>query len=173
MEVENWASGPRAITWDETLAFEAPLLSEAYKTWRVAAEGAIPPRSRITARLAKAFVGNLMIFERQSPGVYLIRLMGSRITHVLGEMQGKLLSETLPAVASERWTMALNNVLASRKPLRVVTVVNINEMQFLEAEIFLAPLCDDQGQETMVFAVVFFRSGVAKSRSIDDLVVKN
>ena len=70
----------------------------------------------------------------------------------------------------ERWTAVLNGILTSRKPLRVVTNVNLNGMQFLEAEILLAPLRDDQGDETMVLTVVVFRSGVAKSTAVNDLV---
>lgn len=173
MDLENWASGPRATTWDTTLAFEAPLLKEAFETWTTAAAGAIPPRSRITARLAKAFVGNLMIFERQTAGDFLIRLMGSRVSSVLGEMQGKMVSAALPPGAAERWCQALSDLLTTPKPLRIVTSLNFNNMQFLEAEILLAPLCDDSGQAMMVFSVVIFRSGVTKSRSVDDLVIKN
>lgn len=172
-EFENWASSPRAITWDASLSFEAPLLKEACDTWTEAAAGAIPPRSRFTARLVKNFVGNLLIFERHSPSGFLIRLMGTRIANVLGEMQGKTLAEQLPADAAGRWTSALNGLLASRKPLRVVTLVDLNDLQFLEAEILLAPLCDDHAQETMVLGVVIFRSGVAKSHSVIDIVNKS
>ncbi len=173
IDVENWAGGLRETTWDKTLAFEAPLLKEACETWTAAAAGAIPPRSRITARVAKTFVGNLMIFERQGSGDYLIRLMGSRVSSVLGEMQGKAVGAALPPGAAARWCQALNDLLASQKPLRIVTVLNFNNMQFLEAEILLAPLCDDSGQETMVFCVVVFRSGVAKSRSAGDIAIKS
>jgi hypothetical protein len=172
-EFENWASSPRAITLDESLAFEAPLLKEACEMWTAVAKGAIPPRSAFSARLVKNFVGNLIIFERLDADDYLIRLMGTRVSNMLGEMQGQTLRQGLPADAEERWKLALNAVRASRKPLRIVTLVNINDLQFLEAELFLAPLCDDTGQETMVFTVAVFRSGVAKSRSVDDLVIKN
>lgn len=172
IEFENWASSPRAITLDESLSFEAPLLKEAYETWATVAAGAIPPRSAFSARLVKTFVGNLLIFERLDADDYLIRLMGTRVSNVLGEMQGTTFRQSLPADAAERWKLALDAVLKGRKPLRIVTLVNINDLQFLEAEIFLGPLSDDSGQETMVFTVVVFRSGVAKSRSVDDLVIK-
>lgn len=167
----NWASSPREITWDESLTFEAPLLSEACETWKAAAGDGIPPRSSITARVAKNFVGNLVIFERQSSGAFLVRLMGTRVSTVLGEMQGKQFADALPPDTAERWSGALNRVLTSGKPLRVVTLVNLNNLQFLEAEILLAPLCDDLGHETMVLTVIAFRSGVAKSRAVDELTL--
>lgn len=167
---ENWATSPRAITWDESLSFEADLLSEACRVWMTAAGDSTPPRASITARLVKRFVGNFIIFERQATGTFVVRLMGTRVSTVLGEMQGKTFAEALPPDADQRWTSVLNRVLAGRKPLRVVTMVNLNGMQFLEAEILLAPLCDDRGVDTMVFTVVVFRSGVAKSNALDDLV---
>lgn len=169
-EIEDWATSPRAITKDETLTFEADILRVACETWMALAEGSIPPRSRFTARSVKAFVGNLVIFERLSADDYLIRLMGTRVTNTIGEMQGRKLTEALPSDALLRWTTMLNEVLANRKPVRVVTTVNFNDLHFLEAEIFLAPLTDDAGNEIMVFSAVAFRSGVAKSRSIADIV---
>lgn len=169
-ETADWATGPRAITKDETLTFEAEILRTACETWTALAEGSIPPRSRFTARSVKAFVGNLVIFERLSPQDYLIRLMGTRVSNTLGEMQGKSLSQALPPDAAARWCLMLNDVLANRKPVRVVTTVNFNDLHFLEAEIFLGPLTDDAGNLTMVFAAASFRSGVAKSRSITDIV---
>jgi len=169
-QFDNWASSPRAITWDESLSFESDLVSQACAVWQAVAGNSIPPRSAITARFSKNFVGNMIIFERQSTGAFWVRLMGTRVTSVLGEMQGKTFAEALPADADERWTGALNRTLANRKPLRVVTVVNLNGLQFLEAEMVLAPLCDEHGQETMVFAVVVFRSGVAKSNAVNELV---
>lgn len=169
---EHWASSPRAVTQDKSLAFEAPLLMEAYETWTAIAAGAIPPRSAFTARLVKNFVSNLLIFERLDADDYLIRLMGTRVANVLGEMQATTIRQSLPADAAERWKFVLNAVLASHKPLRIVTLVDINDLQFLEAEIFLAPLCNDQGQETMIIAGAVFHSGIAKSRSVDDLVIQ-
>jgi hypothetical protein len=87
-------------------------------------------------------------------------------------MQGTTLRQSLPTDAAECWKLALNAVLASGKPLRIVTLVGKNSLQFLEAEILLAPLYNDQDQKTMVFTVVIFRSGITKSRSVDDLVIK-
>ena len=171
-EFENWASSPRTITQDESLAFEAPLLQQACETWTAVANGTIPPRSAFSARLVKSFVGNLLIFERLDADDYLIRLMGTRVSNVLGEMQGTTLRQSLPADAAERWKFVLNAVLVGHKPLRIVTLVDISDLQFLEAELFLAPLCNDQGQKTMVFTVAIFHSGIAKSRSVDDLVIK-
>lgn len=169
---ENWANSPRATTQDVSLTFEASLLKEACETWTVIAAGSIPQRSAFSARLVKNYVGNLLIFERLDADDYLIRLMGTRVSNVLGEMQGTTLRQSLPSDAAEHWKFVLNAVLESHKPLRIVSLVDINDLQFLEAEIFLAPLRNDQGQETMVFAVAVFHSGIGKSRSVDDLVTQ-
>ncbi|GAA0541693.1 hypothetical protein FHS83_000173 [Rhizomicrobium palustre] len=169
-DYENWATSPRAITWDESLAFESPLLAQAYQTWAELGAGAIPARSRFTPRAVKAFVGHLTIFEKMADGGYLIRLMGTRIAATLGEMQGKRLEEALPALVATRWSTALTRALDEKKPLRIVTVVSLNDLHFLEAEIFIAPLSDDAGALNMVFTTTVFRAGVAKSTAVADLV---
>jgi Uncharacterized protein conserved in bacteria len=168
-DFENWATSPRAITIDDTLAFESPIPREACETWRAAAGGAIPTRSRFSARAVKNFVGNLVIFERQGEDV-LIRLMGTRVSAVIGEMQGKCLRDALPPEAALRWLQVLDSVLAAKRPTRIVTTVNFNNLQYLEAEIFLAPLADEDDRVTMIFSAVVFRSGVAKSPSVAELL---
>jgi hypothetical protein len=146
---------------DETLAFESPILKDAYAAWSAA--GAIPKRSAFTPRTAKTFLGNLIIFERKG-GSFLVRLMGTRISAVLGEMQGKLIEEAIPPEVAERWTAILSEVLSASKPMRVVKTVSFSDLHYLGAELLLAPLLDADGQPTMVFAVAAFRSGVAPSR---------
>lgn len=170
-EFENWATSPRAITLDESLTFESAILRKACESWRALSNGAVPLRSQISARAVKDFVGHLVIFERLPEDIS-IRLMGTRVAAVLGEMQGKLLREALPHEAAQRWSVAIEKVLASQQPLRIVTLVNINDLQFLEAESFLAPLGDATGAVTMTLAAVVFRSGVAKSNAVNDLVGK-
>lgn len=170
MVFESWATSPRAVMRDDSLAFEAEALKQACETWKEIADGAIPPRSRFSARAVKAFLGHMVIFECLSESDYRVRLMGTRITNIIGEMQGKRLIEALPDETVLHWCAELNAVLAQRQPLRVVTTVNLANLQFLEAEIFLAPLSDSQGQVTMVMAVVVFRSGLTKTISITGVV---
>lgn len=172
-DLQTWATSPREITKDDNLAFESPVLQAAAETWFVLAEGQIPPRSRFTARTVKGFVGHLIIFEKLTAENYLIRLMGTRVTNILGEMQGKTLTEALPAETAGRWCAALNDLLAARRPMRLVTTLNFNDLHYLEAEIFLAPLTDDAGKETKALAAVVFRQGLSKKTSVADLIGKS
>jgi len=143
---------------DETLAIESQVLKDALAEW--SRHGSIPARSQLTARASKAFLGHLMIFERQG-ATFRIRLMGTRIAAVLGEMQGQTVDEALPAEVAARWNAAINDVLDGGKPQRIAKTVAFKDLHFLNAEIFLAPLLDGEGKPNMVFAVAAFRSGVA------------
>lgn len=154
-------------TRDETLAFESSILIEAHAAW--SRLGGIPSRSDFTPRSSKAFLGNLIIFEQQG-STFLIRLMGTRISSVIGEMQGKLLQEAVPPDVAARWQDALSEVIANHKPLRAVKTVSFNDLHYLAAELFLAPLLDGAGQLRMVFAVAAFRLGVAQSHRLGDLI---
>lgn len=166
-----WAISPHsAVVRDNTLAFESDVLKEAQAEWTRQAAGRIPPRSDFTPRSVRAFVGNMVVFERREQSRYLVRLMGTRIAGVLGEMQGKVLDEALPPDVARRWTLALDELLRTHTPARIVNTVSFDNLDFLEAEVFLAPLLDERGEPTMVFAVVAFRSGVSKGPSLNELV---
>lgn len=167
-EIGDWLDSLNsAYTKDESLAFESPILKEAYAAWsRV---GGIPARSAFTPRISKTFLGNLLIFEWKND-TFLIRLMGTRISAVLGEMQGKVLEEAVPVEVAQRWKIVLRDVMHDAKPVRVVKTVAFNDLHYLQAELFLAPLLDAEGQLTMVFAVATFRSGVAPGRRVGDLI---
>ncbi len=159
-----------AVIKDDALAFESDILKEAQAEWMRQAAGTIPPRSAFTPRSVRAFVGNLVIFERRARSSHFVRLMGTRIAGVLGEMQGKSLNEALPSDVARRWTLALDEVLRTGRQARIVNTVSFDNLDFLEAEVFLAPLLDEKGDPTMVFAVVTFRSGVNKGPSLDEFV---
>lgn len=168
---KQWATSPHsAAVRDDALAFEADILKEAHAEWTRQAAGKIPPRSSFTPRSVRAFVGNLVVFEWRERSSYFVRLMGTRIAGVLGEMQGKTLDEALPFDVARRWTAALDEVLRTRRPARIVSTVSFDNLDFLEAEVFLAPLLDERGGPTMVLVVVAFRSGVNKGPSVDEFV---
>ncbi len=170
---ENWATSPRSVVeMDPTLAFESQLLKDALAAWLAQAGDGVPPRSAFTPRTVKDFLGHLVILERLEPSRYLVRLMGTRVTAVIGEMQGELVNDAVPPDVAERWTLALNQVLATRRPCRFVNRVGFSNLDFLQAEILLAPLRDKRGETTMVFAVVAFRSGVAAGPKIDTIIAE-
>lgn len=176
MPFNDWA---KARTWesecDPALAFESPLLREALSAWRhLSGEGPIPTRRSLTPRALKPLIGQITIFERlgQEPSCYRIRLMGTRITEVLGEMQGKTLDEALPPDAATRWRTALDSALSERCPLRFISRVAFNNLDFLQAEVFLAPLLDDAGALTMAFAATVFHMGSVQESKLDKLLAR-
>ncbi len=169
-EICDWSerqNSNSSYSRDESMIFESPILMAAHSAW--SRLGGVPLRSQFTPRSSKAFLGNLIIFEQQDSG-FRIRLMGTRIANVVGEMQGKLLQDAVPPDVAERWQAVMNEVIANHKPLRVVKTVAFNDLCYLAAELFLAPLLDGAGQPTMVLAVAVFRSGVASSHKLGDLI---
>jgi hypothetical protein len=168
----NWTTSPSELIKDETLAFESQLLRDAHQEWMRQAAGHIPARHQFTPRSVKAFAANLMIFERRAD-TYFIRLMGTRVADVLGEMQGKSVAHAVPPEVAQSWTRSFDAVIASAAPLRIVKTVSVNDLHHLEAEIFLAPLLDVHGALTMVFSVITFRCGVAPSQELSHTIASN
>jgi hypothetical protein len=146
---------------DPSLAFESKFLIEGLEAWRRAAGDAPAPRRKeMTARALKAFIGHVMIFEK-STDRWLIRLMGTRLTGVLGEMQGKFVDEMVGGRAGRRWKAALDATMAGMRPLRFLSQVAFRDLDYLKAEVLLAPLLDDSGRPVMAFCVIAFKVGVS------------
>ena len=164
-EVDAAKKWTRMRRWDAMgdplLGFESKFLIDGLAIWRLqAGDAAAPSRADMSARVLKSFIGHVTIFERTADHRWLVRLMGTRMTSVIGEMQGKFVDEVLPRKAGRRWHVALDAALSGMHPLRLVSRVAFRDLDFLKAEILLAPLLDDTGRPTMVFAVVAFRAGV-------------
>jgi len=152
---------------DPGLEFESEVLRAALAAWHDRAGDAVAPSRRaMTARVLKPFIGHVTVFERigEDPSCYRIRLMGTRMTAVLGEMQGKTVEEALSHRAGRHWRMALDATLNGKCPLRFTTRVGFRNLDYLTAEALLAPLLDDAGRLTMVFAAVTFAAGVETTR---------
>lgn len=172
-EFEDWASSPRhAVEMDASLAFESDVLKSAWQEWSRQAIAGVPHRSAFTPRNAKPFLPHLVIFERRD-STFLIRLMGTKVSAVIGEMQGRTIDEALPSDVATRWKTALSQVLHSGQPIRAVTAVGFRNLNYLQAEILLAPLLDDKEEQSMVFAVTVFRAGVSPDRSVEEIVAAN
>lgn len=168
---EEWmASTNSTASFDRTLSFVSPILQAAFQTWSAMAGSSIPSRHDLTARAVKDFVSNIIILERIWGKHYRIRLMGTRITSAIGEMQGKCLHEALRSDVARRWTLALDRVLRTLRPIRIVNRVILSNHGFLEAEILLAPLLDEGHHPTMVFSAVAFQSGIAVQSKVDAVI---
>jgi hypothetical protein len=171
----DWTNTPHlGAICDPTLDFESKILHCALAAWRgqAGSEG-IPARSSLTVRVLKDILGNVTIFERleEKPSCYRVRLMGTRITAVLGEMQGKTLDEVLPTPAFVRWIAVLDATLTDLRPLRFESCVAFMKLDFLQAEILLAPLLDERGQPSMVFGATVFKPRVAQGSRLGAAVL--
>ncbi|MGC9955100.1 MAG: PAS domain-containing protein [Rhizomicrobium sp.] len=162
----DWA---KAQGWpslcDPDLAFESEALTDLLAIWRKqAGTEAIPQRSRMSARALKHHLGHVAILERvaDGPARYRVRLMGTRITQLVGEMQGKFLEEVVPAGVLPRWYCALNLTLAEGRPLRFVTRVDFGTLDFLQAEILLVPLLEESDTPSLVLGGASFKVNVAQ-----------
>jgi hypothetical protein len=145
---------------DPDLAFESEALTDLLAIWRKhAGTEAIPQRSRTSARVLKQHLGHVAILERvaDGPARYRVRLMGTRITQMVGEMQGKFLEDVVPAELLPRWYCALDLTLAEGRPLRFVTRVDFGKLEFLQAELLLAPLLEGSDTPSLVLGGVAFK----------------
>ncbi|MDE2183540.1 MAG: PAS domain-containing protein [Alphaproteobacteria bacterium] len=163
---EDWN---RILRWetrrDAKLRFDSAVLEEALARWRsLGGSDYIPHHSKVTLRALNALAGWTVIIERTAgfPSAYRVRHMGHHLTQVLGPMHGKALAATLPEGACERWKIFLDAVLAECRPLRLVSRMALRTLDHFEAEILMAPLCDANGQPTLVFGAAVFTAGVAR-----------
>lgn len=159
----NWA---RAQNWpslcDPSLAFEADILADLLAVWRREAGSTIPRRSAMSARTLKPHLGNVAILERtaKSPARYQMRLMGTRLAHIIGDLQGRYLDEVVPPDLLVRWHAALDLTLAEGRPLRFTNRVDFRGLNFLQAELLLAPLLGTGDLPSMVLGAAVFKSHV-------------
>lgn len=156
---------------DPALGFTSQVLIDALAVWREqAGSKLVPARNRLTARVMKPFLSHVAVFElvSEAPSRYRVRLMGTLLAQVLGEMQSKIIDDVLPHRAAGRWNAALDSTLAEARPLRFLSRVAFRNLDFLVAEVLTAPLLSEDGRAGMVLAVATFRSGVAGDRALDE-----
>jgi len=74
-------------------------------------------------------------------------------------MQGRTIADALPPEAAQRWSQTFDNVLATQRPSHIISRLAIGQREYLEAEIFLAPLADEKGYTSMVLGVATIATG--------------
>jgi hypothetical protein len=168
--VEAFRAQARAAGWpllcDTTLSFERPELSLFVAVWREKAkDGRVPARSEIAARDVKACMRKIILWERHEGPRDRVRLIGTALVPIWGDMTGRFVDEVVPADLQPRWQAHIGTVLAARRPLRFVTRVDFQNQAFLVAEMASVPLCDDLGRPTMVMCAIHASS----DRSWEDI----
>jgi hypothetical protein len=157
------------------LDFEAETLHQLLVIWRALAGcEAMPHRAKLTPRILKPFLKNILIIERVSeePLRGRVRLQGTHLVEVFGEMQGKFLDEALTEDVVPHWHSRLVLTLSEERPLRFVNRVDLRQKYFLRSETLWAPLVGDDGAppQVLVGAVLKFndpKSEVHQTSSAD------
>jgi hypothetical protein len=118
----------------------------------------MPKRSEMTPRDLKDFLRDIGIFERikENPSSYVIRLVGTGVTHVTGHVTGKTFEESVPPDLLPRWIESCDLMLDGGKPLRFLGRVHLNGHEYLDAEHLYVPLANDSGQPTYVMGLFRF-----------------
>ena len=97
---------------DPTLAFRAPELREALEVWRRAAKGrVIPCRVDMTPKVMKGFLRHLLIIDvlpAAGQPRFRIRISGTEVERMLGNLPKGFLDENLPEPFLSRWQAVLN-----------------------------------------------------------------
>ena len=161
-EAEGWHS-----TCYAALDFKHRALLDLLAIWRRhAPPGGVPRRKDLTPRMLRAHLGDIAIYERTNEGRerYRMRVMGSRLSLVLGALNGKYLDEAVPAKFLKRWHAAPNAVLEAGAPLRFLSRAEIADKPFMTGEYLMAPLVGDGGAMDTVLASALFGPTVMPAR---------
>lgn len=150
--MENAAS-PNHFDW--SLGFEREPNRLAYAYWTSRSEGrSMPRRADLDPAAMRKFTPHVGLVEIR-PGEadcmdYFIRRAGSRWEDVYGQMTGKLLREFLPAYIEQSWRDAFDAVREAKAPMRLTARVDFQEKKWLQIEMLIAPLGEDD-QVSMLF----------------------
>ncbi|MBI1328966.1 MAG: PAS domain-containing protein [Alphaproteobacteria bacterium] len=155
----------KALRWplksDREFQFREPALRELCDLWRAKARQGIPRRHDFDLRALKSVISNTMIIERitgRGGAIYRFRLVGLRITEILGDMNGRVMHEFLPANLVPRWSACIDAVLDNEQPLRIQGNFEIPSADYLAGEIFLAPMRDARDATSFVLGAMYFHT---------------
>jgi hypothetical protein len=146
---------------DPSMAFAAPALNDMREIWAsVATQSALPSRAQFTARLLKSHLRNLSVVSIEGgPGRasrYRHRYVGGGVTAVFGELTGQAFEDFMPPNILPRTIACFDAVVEGRMPVRVLTHFQHQRANYLEAEVFAAPLAEDGTTPNMVMTVTAF-----------------
>ena len=142
------------IVYDPTCQFAPGGQNDLLLAWRKLAEAEIPKRQEMSARLLKPLLRSIAIYERIGDGGarrYRVRLQGSAVVEVIGEITGRTLDEALPEKFLPRWYPMFDVPLATEAPLRILARVDTVQKDFIYGENLCLPLrADDDGEIRLV-----------------------
>jgi hypothetical protein len=154
---------------DTNFVFDHPGLKILHDVWQERATGGIVPfRKDFNLRCLKDVASNILIVERHS-GIgatfHRVRLAGSNISEIFGDMNGRVMSEIIAPKFVERWNFCVDVVLEYRRPLHLKGNFEVPQASYLGGEVFIAPMRNAAGQVNMTLAAIYFhrRTDVAVS----------
>jgi hypothetical protein len=146
---------------DPSMAFVAPALNDMREIWAsIATQSTLPSRAQFTARILKTHLRNLTVvnIEGQAGGTarYRHRYVGGGVTVVFGELTGMTFEDFMPPAILPRTIACFDAVVEGRAPVRVLTHFQHHKADYLDAEVFAAPLSEDGVTPNMVMTVTAF-----------------
>lgn len=129
--------------------------------WTAQAGGrAMPARADMSARVLKPVLPHIAMKERvaREPSRYRWRLVGTRVSQVIGELTGKDIEENVPPRQAARWIASCDLVLSAGAPLRFVGRVLAQDKDFMASELLFMPLADDAGEPRFVMGFGHYTS---------------
>jgi hypothetical protein len=163
--VEDFNALARHSAWfvrcDPECRYLFPELRELDAIWRSKCDASgLPFRRDMTLRLLRPFSKMMVLHERiDSPAGerrYRVRLIGSHVVQVIGEVSGKFYDEFLPENYVAMWNAMSDVTLAQSAPVRMLIRADELDKSFLFGEFFSAPLKADDGAANLIISVGHF-----------------
>lgn len=158
---EGWS-----MRCDDRLVFDSARLTDLAQIWN-AVRGAkeLPLRSDFSARALARHLRDIAFLECvPQPGAlhcYRFGFFGSGIARYTGDCTGKFLDEIIPPDSLAAWMAAYDAALAHGAPLRYVSRIQAFDLDYMNAESFVAPLGDANGTHCGLLSSISYTPRVA------------
>lgn len=144
----------RPLTFDWELRFTQAATRNALAYWnKVRGSRPMPSRDDLDPVAMRRFTEHVGLIEIRSESGgdvdYFIRRAGTKWEEVFGPMTGRLIHEFLPPEIEMMWRQVFDLVRSAKAPVRVTTGIKFQRKNWLDAEMFIAPLGD--AEPTMLF----------------------
>jgi hypothetical protein len=147
------------ITVDESLSFVQPATIAALAYWKSKLGGRpMPSRADLDPREMRSFMPHIALVElrQTADGAqdYYMRLTGTSIEQVFGQLTGQLISEFLPPEIEARWRMMFDAARDAAAPVRITGRIAFQRKTWLQCELMIAPLGTEGKTISMFFVAV-------------------
>lgn len=143
---------------DRDPKFTRPTAIKALEYWRARkGDRIMPSRADISPAALRGVLPQIALVDvpgaGDPPTGYVVRLAGDAIIQVYGSLTGKPLDQLLPADILMRWVACFDAARTAAAPIGVTSRVAFQNKTWLQAEVLLAPLGQDD-RVCMLFAAV-------------------